>query len=64
MKGGDVATCPTFHMGKGSAYQRHRPQWQTTHCKRKKLGLWVLVTGDKRRKNKKNAKEEEEGKRR
>jgi len=25
MKGRDIATCPTFHMGKGSACQCYRP---------------------------------------
>ena len=36
---------------------------QRTHWKRKNLGLWVLVTGDRRRK-KEDAKEEEQGKNR
>ena len=66
MKGGEVATCPTFHMGRvvTDSCQCHSDRQL---IEKKKLGFWVLVTGVRRRKNEQNGKkrkEVEEGKHR
>ena len=50
MKGGDVATCTTFHMGKGSVYQCKDRSGRQLIEKEKNLGFWVLVISNRRRK--------------
>ena len=50
MKGGDAATCTTFHMGKGSVYQCKDRSCRQLIEKEKNLGFWVLVISNRRRK--------------
>ena len=61
MKGGDVATCTTFHMGKGRVYQCKDRSGRQLIEKEKKS--WLLGTSDQQQK-KEDVKEEEQGKRR
>ena len=60
MKGGDVATCTTFHMGKGSVYQCKDRSGRQLIEKEKNLGFWVLVTCNRRRKMQKRKGKENE----
>ena len=63
MKGGEIATCPTFHMGKGQWLTRVNAIVIDNSLKKKnqktknKPGFWVLVTSNIRR-NEQNGKME------
>ena len=50
MKGGDMATMPTFHMGKSSVYQCiDLSGRQLIEKEKKNLSFWVLVTNNRRK---------------
>ena len=57
MKGGEIATCPTFHMGKGQCLTRvnaividNSLEKKKNQKTKNKPGFWVLVTSNRRRK--------------